>query len=235
MSFVQTNNSGVGATNYNRAVAFTGAQTAGNLNAIVISFGRVSGTITNVITSVTDTLGNAYAPCNSFLVAAAGSSDSLGQIIYAAPNIKAAGAGANTVTLVCGGASPPDFSTMAIFEHSGLALSSPVDATASAKADNPSATTTPSGSLTTTVANDTLFAAVAMYDGPQSSPSFTGGFTQRAKYYTEHDCDQVGVAIGSYAFQTQSNGTNGWISQLVAFKPAGVAPPTSRPLIMVPN
>jgi hypothetical protein len=222
VAFVQTNNSGTGRTASTVGIAFPGAQTAGNLNVVVISFGSSSSNaIANLISSVVDTLGNIYTPSNSWLSGAGGSTSSLGQIIYSAPNILAAGAGVNIVDVNL--SATVSFLTIAVAEYSGLALSSPVNVTSSAKADSPSPSTASTGSLTTTIASDTLFGAVAFFDGANASPALTAGFTQRAKYYTEFIADQAGAPTGSYSMSAVSAGTGGWVAQLVAFKPPGAA------------
>lgn len=222
-AFVQTANSGTpsGSTT-SKTATFASAQSAGNLNVVVISFGNASATsISNVISSVTDSKGNTYAAANAFLSCqSVTGSDALGQIIYCAPGIAAATAGSNVVTVNLSLAR--DFFTVVLLEYSGLATSSPVDVTAGTKADSPSAATASTGSLTTTATGEALVSAFAFFDGPATTTNLTAGFTQRAKFYTQLEADQLGVATGSYSCSCASGGTSGWIAQMVALKVAGV-------------
>src|SRR5258708_414968 len=72
-------------------VTYTAAQTLGNLNVVVVGWNDSTATVT----SVADSLGNAYALAASPVVQSATAS----QAIYYAKNILAAAAGANTVTV----------------------------------------------------------------------------------------------------------------------------------------
>ena len=229
MAFVQTANSGTpSGTATSKTATFASAQTAGNLNVVVIVNGSASNTTpSNLITSVTDTSGNTYAAANTWLTCASGASGA-GQIIYRAPNINAAGAGANTVTVATSAAVA--YFSVTIAEYSGLATASPVDVVAGNKQDGSGTSTASTGSLTTTVATDTLFGSIAFFDGPNSTPGLTAGFTLRASYYTQLVADRVGVATGSYSMSAQSAGSSGWAAQLVAFKPSGGAGALSFPM-----
>ncbi|MGH7146639.1 MAG: fibronectin type III domain-containing protein, partial [Nitrospiraceae bacterium] len=73
------------------AVAFTAAQTAGNLNVVVVGWNDSSA----IVSSVTDTRGNVYTRA----VGPTQVAGALSQSIYYAKNIVAAGAGANAVTV----------------------------------------------------------------------------------------------------------------------------------------
>jgi hypothetical protein len=73
------------------AVTYTVAQTAGDLNVVVIGWGDS----TSAVNSVTDSKNNTY-------LVAAGPTSSSGngtQVIYYAQNIATAAAGANTITV----------------------------------------------------------------------------------------------------------------------------------------
>ena len=73
------------------AVKFTGAQTAGNLNVVVVGWSDS----TSSVTSVTDSSHNTYTPAVGPTVLPG----VFTQSIFYANNIAAAGAGANTVTV----------------------------------------------------------------------------------------------------------------------------------------
>ena len=99
-------------------VIYTKAQTAGNLNVVVVGWNDS----TAQISSVTDSKGNVYA-------LAAGPTAQTGtatQAIYYASNIAAAAASGNTVTVT--------FNTAAVYpdiriaEYSGIDPAAPVDA-----------------------------------------------------------------------------------------------------------
>src|SRR4029077_20811586 len=89
--FVQTNSTSPQATQTPVAVAYTGAQTAGNLHVVIVSWNDSTATIS----SVTDSIGNTYAVAAAPVV----QSGTASQAIYYAKNIAAAAAGANTVTI----------------------------------------------------------------------------------------------------------------------------------------
>ena len=100
---------------------YTAAQTAGNLNVVAVGWNDATSTIT----SVTDSAGNTYQ-----LAAPLTRGSALSQAIYYAKNIKAAAAGANTVTVDFSGAVP--YADIRIAEYSGLDPVNPLDTTASA-------------------------------------------------------------------------------------------------------
>src|SRR6516162_1964533 len=111
IAFVQSNYA-VPSTSASVAVAFSSAQTVGNLNVVVVGWNDV----THTVSSVTDTKGNSYSlavgPTKN------GATNTLTQSIYYAPSIAAAAAGANTVTVAFSGtATAPD---IRILEYSGL-------------------------------------------------------------------------------------------------------------------
>lgn len=223
MAFVQTATSGVPTGSASSKTAtFASAQTAHNLNAVAISFGNASGAVTATVTGVTDTEGNAYVPATSLATFLQNGTnppaggDAL-QIFYC-PNIAAAGAGANVVTVNLSTSSP--FFIVTVVEHSGLATSSPVDVTASATSDGVSPTSASSGSATTTNANDLILGAFCMFDGPSAAG---GTFTSRSSAYTMLVEDKTVSSTGSYSADATSTGTAGWAAQLVAFKAASTS------------
>jgi len=196
------------------SVAFTGAQTAGNLNVVAVGWNTASRTINSVV----DTKGNVY----TLAIGPTKRGTTLTQSIYYAKNIASAAAGANSVTITFSGpAQSPD---VRIAEYSGIDPVNPVDVSVGA---NGSSATASSGSVTTTNATDLLFGAsyVATHNtGPGS------GFTQRIITDPDGDIveDQAVTAIGSYA-ATAPMASGGWVMQLVAFRAATLNPDNMPP------
>src|SRR5262245_36679897 len=78
------------------SVTYPAAQTAGNLNVVVVGWNDA----TRVVNSVVDSRGNVYLPAVGPTINTAGA---LSQTIYYAKNITAAPAGGNTVTVTFNG------------------------------------------------------------------------------------------------------------------------------------
>ena len=127
-------------------VTFASAQTAGNLNVVVVGWNDTTATVS----SVTDSKGNVYARAVGPTVL----SGQLSQAIYYAKNIQAAAANTNTVTVQFNvAAAYPD---IRILEFSGIDAANPVDVTAAATGTT---ATSSSGAATTTNGNDLIFGA----------------------------------------------------------------------------
>src|SRR5205823_196633 len=121
ISFVRANSGppSIQPSNTTVAVAFTGAQTAGNLNVVAVGWGDTSSTIS----SVTDSRGNIY----SLAIGPTSNSAGLRQSIYYAKNIAA---GSNTVTVRFNQAAAyPD---VRILEYVGADPNNPLDGKAAA-------------------------------------------------------------------------------------------------------
>src|SRR4051794_29596080 len=114
IAFVQGNFACPQTAQTSVSVPFNSAQTAGNLNVVVIGWADT----TNTITSVVDTKGNIYA----LAVGPTKRTTVLTQSIYYAKNI---GAGTNSITVnFSGGAAFADVRTA---EYSGIDTTSPFD------------------------------------------------------------------------------------------------------------
>ena len=203
ISFVQVS-SGVQSSNSLVSVTYGNAQTAGDLNIVVVGWGDNTSTIS----SVTDSLGNTYSRG-----VGPTSTSGLQQSIYYAKNIAG---GNNTVTVTFNQAAAyPD---VRILEYSGLSTSSPLDVTAAAVGSGSSAS---SGSATTTSGNELIFGAGT------SDNFFSGagsGFTKRIiNLYGNIAEDKVVSSIGGYA-ATAINSSGGWVMQMATFKAAGSLP-----------
>ena len=201
-AFVQGRNAQV-TSGTKASLAFSNANTAGNLIVAYVVWDN-PGAVT-----VSDTRGNTYT--------AATTRQNWGnnwsaQVFYAS-GIKA---GSNTVTATFG-TSIKSFGIVYLHEYSGLASVSPVDVSASAAGSSASMS---SGAVTTTQANDLLFAA-----GVSDNTVTTAGtgFTTRLTGFGNLTEDRVATTSGSYAGTATQNGA-AWAMQLVAFRAASGAP-----------
>ena len=120
-AFVQVNAATPQTDQSSVAVGYTGAQTAGDTNILAIGWNNA----TSNITSVTDSAGNTYQ-----LAVPTARGAGLSQAIYYAPNIKAATAGTNTVTVNFNTATP--YVDVRATEYSGLDPVNPFDVGTSA-------------------------------------------------------------------------------------------------------
>jgi hypothetical protein len=201
------------------SATFAGAQTAGDLNVVVIGWNNTTATVS----SVADAKGNAY-------VAAVGPtavSGSATQTIYYAKNVAAATAGSNVVMVnFSAAATYPD---LRILEYNGADPNTTVDVVSASTGNSASST---SAATTTTNANDLLFGANIV----QTSTSGAGsGFTSRMITQTDGDIaeDRMVTTTGSYSASASLSAAGPWIMQMVAFRASGssgggdTTPPTA--------
>lgn len=194
-------------------VTFTSAQTAGDLNVLVVGWNDTTATVS----SVTDKSGNIY----TLAVGPTVESGVATQSIYYAKKIAAAAAGVNIVTVTFStAATTPD---IRVLEYKGADPNSPVDVTA---ASTGTSTTTSSGAATTTNPVDLLFAA----DLVQTTTTGPGaGFTSRLLTSPDGDLaeDELVTTTGSYTATAPVIPSGAWIMQMVAFRAADTTPPTA--------
>ena len=197
-------------------VIYTAAQTAGNLNVVVVGWNDS----TSKVTSVSDSLLNAYT-----LAVGPTTGTGLSQSIYYAKDIAS---GSNTVTVTFNqAAANPD---IRILEYAGLDTVSPLDVTAAAVGNSNSAS---SGSATTTAASELILGADTIAittTGPGS------GFTRRIITSPDSDLveDKVVSTSGSYsATATLSSGS--WVMQMAAFKAASSTTPPAVAVSVGPS
>ena len=191
-------------------VTYTAAQTAGDLNVVMVGWADTVATVT----SVTDSVGNTY----QLAVGPTKFATTLTQSIYYAKNIGAAAANGNVVTVKFSGAALyPD---IRILEYNGIDLISPVDGTSALTG---TATTSSSGSLATTNANDLLVAGNDVADHTTGAGT---GYTLRWSSNPDGNIaeDRVVTTAGAYSATAPVSSTNGWVMQLVAFRAAGSSP-----------
>jgi len=178
----------------------TKTQTAGNLNLVVVGWNDT----TSSVSSVTDSLGNTY-----LLAVGPTTASGARQSIYYAKNIKG---GSNTVTVTFSQAAAyPD---IRVLEYSGASTTSPVDVTAAAVG---SSTTASCGPVTTTAANELIFAADTIATG---TPGPGSGFT--ARIITTHDSDlaedKPAATAGAYSATAPVSPGGYWVIQMVTIK-----------------
>jgi hypothetical protein len=187
-------------------VSYLAAQTSGNLNVVIVGWNDTA----SVVNSVKDSEGNVYQRAVGPTLLAG----YLSQAIYYCPNILAASAGSNAVTV--GFNQPASYVDVRILEYSGISQANPVDGFASAVGNS---TTSSSGVLATTSASDLLIGANMVLTGTLGAGT---GFTQRL-LTPDGDIveDNVVTSAGSYsATTTLSPPSNGWDMQMVAFRAA---------------
>ena len=187
-------------------VAYTAAQTSGDLNVVVVGWNDGGA----VINTVTDKSGNTYTRAVGPTVISGVESQS----IYCAKNIVAAAAGANTVTITfSSGATNPD---VRVLEYQGADPNNPVDVTAASSGNSASSS---SGAVTTTNATDLLLAGNMVQTGTTGAGS---GFTSVMITQPDGDIaeDQMVTAMGSYNATAPLSPSGQWIMQMVAFRAA---------------
>jgi hypothetical protein len=196
--------------------SFSSSNLAGDLIVVVVSWGdNTAPTI-----SATDTRRNSY------LLATSGydKSNRQGLAILYASNILP---GTNTVTVNFGNAD--HYRRVIISEYSGIASASPLDATAKRQG---TATTASNGVTsavgTTTTGGDLIFGAVMDDSGSFGTITAGTGFTRRA-ILNDMDIateDMLQTTAGPIAATFTFSLTDHYLAQMVAFRPAAVAPDT---------
>jgi hypothetical protein len=185
------------------APVFPIAQSAGDLNIVVVGWNDA----TSAISSVTDSAGNTYA-----LAGSAVTGTNLTQAIYYAKNIAAAST--NTVTVQFNpGASFPD---VRILEYAGLDTVSPLDV---ANGSSGQSLTASSGRVTTTAALELVFAADTVLSKTLSPGSgyvpivFTNFFD-----IAEH---AMTTKTGKFNPTANLDASTNWVMQVATFKAPG--------------
>jgi len=211
IAFVQLNYATPQSSVATVSVPFKAAQSAGNLNVVVVGWNDT----TSRVSSVTDTKGNVY----QLAVGPAAVPGAVSQSIYYAKNILAAAAGANTVKVTFTAAAR--YADIRILEYGGIDQVSPVDVTASATGSTTNCSTPP---VATTAAPDLLFAA-------NTTTTWTAGagtgWTRRVITAPDSDIaeDRIVSTAGSYGSSAPLGGAGPWVMQMVAFKQAASVPP----------
>jgi chitobiase/beta-hexosaminidase-like protein/fibronectin type III domain protein len=204
IAFVQENYATPQSAVTSVAVAFSSAQSAGDLNVVVVGWLNTSATVR----SVTDSLGNGYTPVFASPTVQSGL---FAQTIYYAKKIAG---GSNTVTVAFNGAGTP--ADVRIAEYSGLDVNAPLDVSAAAPG---SGTTSATPAVATTFENELLVGANMVQTGTTASGA---GFSSRVITVPDADIleDRVVSATGAYAASASLSPTGAWIMQMAAFKGA---------------
>jgi hypothetical protein len=191
-------------------VPFTAAQTAGDLNVVIVGWINTTGNPS----SLTDSNGNNY----QFAIGSV--NGVLSQVICYATNISAAKAGSNALTVTFNG--PVSFPDIRILEYSGIDPVNPLDTAVSAQGNS---ATSSSGAVTTSNDEDLLVGANVVWTATTGPGS---GFTQRL-LTPDGDIaeDQVVTAPGSYSASTPLTSAGPWIMQMAAFRAASSASSSS--------
>jgi hypothetical protein len=177
-------------------VTYPGAQTAGDLNVVVVGWNDTTSTVQ----TVKDSAGNSYS-----LAIGPTSGTGLRQSIYYAANIVG---GSNTVTVTFNQAAVyPD---IRILEYRGV---STLDVTAGASGNSATAS---SGAATTTVANELIFGANTV----ATTSTAGSGFTARIITSPDGDVaeDKIVTAAGSNSATAPLSSSGPWVMQMVTFK-----------------
>jgi hypothetical protein len=216
ISYVQSNSASPNNSSLSSlTVTLSAAEAAGDLNVVAVGWGST----TVGISSVTDSQGNSYT-----LAIGPSATTSVGSTsIYYAPNIAAAAAGANTVTVTFSAAVP--FPDVRVAEYSGISTTSPLDVTTVATGTG---TTSSSGAVSTTNANDLLVGSNWVLSGTTGPGT---GFTQRVISAWDGDIleDEIVSATGSYTATAPISPSAAWIMQMAAFKAASSGGDTTPP------
>ena len=219
ISFVQSNYSVPQTPQATVTVAYPAAQSAGNLNVVVVGWNDTTATVT----AVTDSRGNPYTRA----VGPTARAGKATQSIYFAPNIMAAAANSNIVIVRFNvAAAYPD---VRILEYSGLAPSGPL---IGGVGSSGSGTTTNSGALTTTVPN-VLLVAANVVGGATTGPG--SAFTSRMITNPDGDIveDRVVTTTGTYSGTAPQKPSGYWVMQMVAFKAAILGSDTVGPAVAI--
>ncbi len=182
------------------SIAYPAAQTAGDLNVVVVGWNDS----TSNVTGITDTAGNTYQ-----LAIGPTRGTGISQSIYYATNIKA---GSNTVTVTFNQAAA--FVDLRILEYKGIVNPAPLDVTAGAAG---SSTTSNSGATTTTAANELIVAANTVNTAATGAGT---GYTLRIITSPDADLveDRTAATAGSYSATAPVSPSGAWVMQMVTFK-----------------
>src|ERR1700733_1335761 len=215
--YVQSNYADPQSTTSSVAVSNSAAQTAGDLNVVIVGWDDA----TAKVSSVTDAKGNVYQLAAGPTVLTG--STPISQSIYYARNILAAPAGANSVKVSFNtGAAYPDVRTM---EYSGIATINPLDVSVGTTGNS---VTSNSGAVTTTNPSDLLIGSNYV----ETSNTVSGtGYAMRILTSPNHDLvqDKSVSATGSYSSTSPLTSAGPWVTQMVAFRANGSAAATPTP------
>jgi hypothetical protein len=204
ISFVQANSSTQKLANPVTA-SYPLAQSAGDLNIVVMGWSDTTATIS----SVQDSSGNSYARAGAVV-----KGTNITQVIYFAKNIKSAGPGANQVTVTFD--QNVHFADLRIFEYAGLSTVSPLDGRAGSSGKGFTAS---SGTITTKFAHELVFASDTVESktlgpGPGYVPVVFTNFFDIGEHL-------IASKQGDFNPTAQLDADAHWVMQAVTFKASG--------------
>ncbi len=204
-TFVQRNSATPQSTTATVTVSYTAAETAGDLNVVVVGWNDTTATVQ----SVKDSAGNPYT-----LAIGPTSGTALRQSIYYASNILG---GANTVTVTFSQAAV--FPDVRILEYKGV---NALDVTSGASGNS---ATTNSGAATTKVASELIFGANMVATTTSAAGS---GFTSRVITSPDGDIaeDKVVTTTGSNSATATLSSGGPWVMQMATFSTISGPAPT---------
>jgi hypothetical protein len=203
-TYIQGSSGAPAATGSSVGVSYINAQTAGDLNVIIVGWSNPAA----AVSSVSDTAGNSY----SLAVAASGVSGL--QSIYYAGNI---GAGNNQVTVAF--TAPPGTGDIRIAEYSGLDVTSPLDPGVVSSLTG-SGSLASAGWVTTTNPNDLLISGDYASAGTVAPGS---GYTERLLTPPLNNIlqDRTVNRTDAYSATAHFAHSTAWLAQVAAFQLTG--------------
>ncbi|MBB6142854.1 hypothetical protein HNQ77_000798, partial [Silvibacterium bohemicum] len=207
IQFVQVASATPQSTTESVPVAYTSAQTADDLNVVIVGWNDTVA----AVQSVTDSAGNTYA-----LASGPVTGIGLSQSIYYAKNI--VGSSSNAVTVTFNeAATKPD---VRILEYSGVSTSNPLDVSAGASGNSNIAD---SGLVATNAANELILGA----DTVSSNTTIMAGAPFTIRTITSPDSDLAADRLvnvpGSYHSWAPLNASGNWVMQTVTFRAAAAS------------
>ena len=188
------------------AVPYLSAQTAGNLNVVVVGWNDS----TSVVNSITDSKGNTYLRAVGPTVGT-----KLTQSIYYAKNIAA---GTNTVSVTFN--TTVLYPDVRVLEYSGADKTNPLDVTAAGAGTSVTAN---SGPASTTSLNELIFGAGTTFNGYYPG----SGFTQRVlTNFGDIAEDATVSSMGTYSATASLHLSAPWVTQMVTFRGQSATTPT---------
>jgi hypothetical protein len=200
-------------------VSYPLAQTAGNLNIIVVGWNDTNASVG----SVADSQGNVYA-----LAVGPTKGTAVTQSIYYATNILG---GSNSVTVTFSQAA--NYADIRVLEFSGLSPSSQLDVTADASGASGNDTVVSSGLATTTARHELIFGAgTTSWGFDQAGSLFTSDVITTDGDIAEYEAVSATGTYGATAILAAWGSAN-WVMQMASFKSATTttaqAPPPVPP------
>jgi len=207
INYIQKGSAAPSTPSISVPVTMPNAQTAGNLNVVIIGWADTVATVS----SVADAEGNTYVAA---LPATVGTG--LSQVIYYATNIKGDTGTPNQVTITFSQAA--QFPDLRILEYSGLDTASPLDVVASTAG---SGTLADTGPCTTTTPVELIVAGGTV--GTLITNAGTGFTLLHITQPNGNNAEQQITSVaGSCQATAPLEGASDWVMQAVAFK---VPPP----------